>query len=326
VVFIEAKVVPYLASAMGNAADTMAASGFNSSINGQLALRHRLAYALHRWDGAGVLAEPADLHAAYRSTTGGLCDPASQPRSLAKAAVLDLVRRHGLHRLPLARYHLVAWTWDAGPFFAPAGGVSPDLLPLLLPGPADDRPGEGAADGWNGMSGRVGWVGFREMAGVCTGDAYRLAVATMLPRLVPTAAGPSLEEGEDLKTANFKKFSQETMRLVAEVEGLARGQFGEGCVERAEGSSSVTVAGRVQLKIIPIEPGGAERVLLGIRATLSPRDWCRHELTGPRLVGVGPRRKAFLLLTLGGATGQPLDDAVEVLQLVADRFPYREQT
>jgi hypothetical protein len=43
VVLVEAKVVPYLGSAMSNADDTMKANGFNSSINGQLALRHRLA-------------------------------------------------------------------------------------------------------------------------------------------------------------------------------------------------------------------------------------------------------------------------------------------
>lgn len=319
VVFVEAKVVPYLGSAMSNADDTMKASEFNSSINGQLTLRHRLAHALHGWGGNGALAEAPNLHAAYHLPAGGLDDPARQPRGLAKAAVLDLVRRHGLHRLPLDHYHLVAWTWDAGPFFSPAVGVSPDQLPLFLT--TDGR------ENWGVMSGRVGWVGFREMAGVCTGDSYRHAVATMLPALVPTAAPSSLEEGEDLKTVNFSEFAGETMQLVAEVEEVARAHFGRECVGRAAGSVSVKVGGRVQLKIIPVDPGGAEKVLLGIRSNLSPRDWCPHDLAGPqRLIGVGPRRKAFHLHALGGVTGEPLVDAAEIFQLVADRFPSTEQT
>ena len=101
VVFIDVKVVPYLGSAMSNTKDTMAARGFNSSINGQIALRHRLAHALHRWDGNGTLAEPQDLHAAYQRRNMGLGDPAGQPRGLAKPGALDLVRRHGLHGLRL---------------------------------------------------------------------------------------------------------------------------------------------------------------------------------------------------------------------------------
>src|SRR5947209_1782174 len=136
-----------------------------------------------------------------------------------------------------------------------------------------------------------------------------------------------VEEGEDLRTVNFTKFTAETMRLVTEVEELARAHFGQECVGRSEGSSSVTVADRVQLKISPVDPGGAEQVLLGIRATLSPRDWCPVDLgEQPRLVGVANRRKAFFMHALGGAAGEPVWDAATMFQLVADRFPSREQT
>jgi hypothetical protein len=48
IVIVEAKVVPYLESAMSNT-DSMSEQGYNSSINGQLTLRYRLAQALCGW-------------------------------------------------------------------------------------------------------------------------------------------------------------------------------------------------------------------------------------------------------------------------------------
>jgi hypothetical protein len=47
-VFIEAKAIPYNASAMSNK-NGMKQNGYNSSINGQLSLNYRLALALERY-------------------------------------------------------------------------------------------------------------------------------------------------------------------------------------------------------------------------------------------------------------------------------------
>jgi hypothetical protein len=285
VVFLEAKVVPYLESAMSNPS-TLAARGYNSSINGQLVLRHRLAQTLCGWRADNSLSEPIGLHAAYRrppGRQGGLGDPLPRPRRLLKPAVLGLIREHGLDGLPPDHYHLVAWTWDRGPFFAPDAAVPDDLMPVLLT--------PGGEDAWDETRGRIGWLGFEQVRdSVSPGEGYTRAVATMLPTLVPSVTTTTAETGEPLITENFARFSEATVRLAGEIEELARLSFGERSVERGSGSSSVTIAGQVRLKVIPSDPGGEEHVVLGIRATLSPQDWCPHRLAGPRL-------------TLGGTTG-----------------------
>lgn len=76
-VFLEAKVCPHCASAISNS-EGMTARGFNSSCNGQLALKYRFAKALGQWNGVQrTIEEPAAIYEAYRRTPsdGGLGDP-----------------------------------------------------------------------------------------------------------------------------------------------------------------------------------------------------------------------------------------------------------
>ncbi len=312
VVFFEAKLVMFLESAMKNAG-SMAALGYNSSINGQLVLRHRLIHALSIWCGTGRLVEPANLYEAYRRSPqdGGLGDPAQSPRHLDKTSVHKLLREHGVYGPGLERYHLVAWTWDREPFFGHNWTNSSYLMPRFLE--------PTGLDAWGGMKARVGWIGFCEIENDHSpGPAYKAAVATMLTKLTPPERDQQAEV-KSLRTDNFRKFGKATMGLVAELEALASDLFGRGSVERKKGSSSVKIAGQVRVKFIPWEPGDSEHVLLGLRATLAPKGWCEHDFKGPTLVG-GGNRKPFFLLRLPHETADALTVAGEILQLLQDRF------
>jgi hypothetical protein len=184
----------------------------------------------------------------------------------------------------------------------------------------------GGEDAWDETRGRIGWLGFEQVRdSVSPGEGYTRAVATMLPTLVPSVTTTTAETGEPLITENFARFSEATVRLAGEIEELARLSFGERSVERGSGSSSVTIAGQVRLKVIPSDPGGEEHVVLGIRATLSPQDWCPHRLAGPRLIGVGDRRRGFFLLEPVGGAEESLRVAAEVFELLAQRFPAGER-
>lgn len=78
--FIEAKVVSYEKSARANQTG-MEDPRYNSSINGQLSLRHRLATALASSTGSDNLTEP---QAVWEQAQRQLCDPLQKPRCLKK--------------------------------------------------------------------------------------------------------------------------------------------------------------------------------------------------------------------------------------------------
>jgi len=101
--FVEAKVIPYDKSAKENhtgPSPGMQQKGFNSSINGQLSLKYRLARALavYRKE-EGRLQEPDSLFEAAKGDlldpSGNRSNPKGAPRHLEKAANLKLlVERH----------------------------------------------------------------------------------------------------------------------------------------------------------------------------------------------------------------------------------------
>lgn len=161
-VFIEAKVVPYLGSALPNVGGMAQAKGFNSAINGQLSLRYRFAHGLATWtERSAQIVEPTRLYEAYRQPRGeGLEDTQPRPRHLLKAGVLDLLRKAGLAELPVEHAFLVALTWDHGPFFEDPEVLREDLLPLIL--------GLDGKSAWDQVRARMGWLGF---------EAIRKAVA-----------------------------------------------------------------------------------------------------------------------------------------------------
>src|SRR5688572_23558241 len=159
VVFLEAKIVPYLGSAMPNSSG--ARRGFNSAINGQIALKYRLAAALTGPPWSHALAESQDLHRAYSERL----DTSDQPRRLEKGAVLDQLKRLPHAAEDRQRFHFVAWTRDREPFWNQQA-VTTDLYPCLL----NDR----NECQWSNDRCRVGWLGFEQVGHVHPGSTYSL--------------------------------------------------------------------------------------------------------------------------------------------------------
>jgi hypothetical protein len=175
VVFVEGKVCGYAKSAMPNNPG-MAAEKFDSSINGQIALKYRFSQALQCWDGQRTrIVEPESLWLAYKRSPmdGGLDDPAERPRRVQKPAVLALLEKHSLFQLPADHFHFVALTSDDLPFWNEQV-LQGKPRPLFLDACASPR------DVWENIAPRVGWLGYKAIRDKLEpGEAFEEALATM---------------------------------------------------------------------------------------------------------------------------------------------------
>jgi hypothetical protein len=315
VVFVEAKAGPYLESAMPNDPG-MLVEGFNSSINGQLSLRYRCACALQQWNGeTSVLIEPRALLHLYRrpSRAWGLHDRAKKPRRLEQATVLRILRENEVHNLPADRYHFVAWTWDTTPFWDQPEVEAADMVPRFLAEPAGEM-WEEEGDIWNRMTHRVGCILDQDIEeNVRPVDAYRRARETMIRAAWPPAE-TATAAFDPIRPINRDRFQEPTRHLLAELEAAARARFGQETVAPLRGSSSVTRAGRVIVKLLPRNPGPGEYVLLGLSAYLHPQEWLTIALEGPFLIGGQP----FLVHQLPSPAHE--QEAVAVAQTIFEQL------
>ncbi|MBL8796762.1 MAG: hypothetical protein JNM56_22875 [Planctomycetia bacterium] len=267
VVFLEAKVVPYLGSALKNSGGMVA--GFNSSINGQLSLKYRFSLALEAWDGQRAsVAEPAESWQWYRRPASGpgLADPARQPRRLAKAEILEgILTRLDLFDLPSEHAHFVALTWDSAPFWSQVTG---ELLPLFLT--------TSGANGWATMQSRTGWVGFEALERVLSpGEEYRKVRKTMIATLTPPVSvlHALASNLPTLPLRQLGEFQQATRESLAVITQAARDRFGPDAVKVHAGSVSIVPGKKVLVKLVPQGSGADEYLLLGVSASLEPHQW-----------------------------------------------------
>jgi hypothetical protein len=315
-VFLEAKVVPYMVSAMP-LNDGMR-RGFNSSINGQLTLKFRFTQALGAW--AGVprrLAEPESVYRSYRASPGhgGLSDPVRLPRHLEKLEVLQILQRNKLVGLSLDRFHFVALTRDRQPFFADAGFAQSDFRPLLL---------EGGDEVWEKRCGNVGWIGFdtiTEHQGLerCFGSDYTAAVATMIAREETAATAAGVTRSVSL-CRDLNRFRAPIKSQLEQIVALAVDRFGKTRVERTKGGSvSIILRSKVLVKLVPQSSEGDQHLLLGISTDLKTQRWGGLDFTCVRLIGMGRNRKPFHVHRLPtGTEGVQIADAVfgEIAELL----------
>ncbi len=124
---MEAKVGPFIFSARSNATG-MREPGFNSAINGQLALKYRFAKALERGEPATARASMPELRNLLRcwgNTSVNSRDPRSLPRRLFKPEIVANTLIHdALLGHPEGQCCYVALTWDTTDraFFRVQGG------------------------------------------------------------------------------------------------------------------------------------------------------------------------------------------------------------
>ena len=273
-VFIEAKVVPYTASAILNNQGMI--RGFNSACNGQLALKYRFARALESWDGEQEqIIEPQGIYEAYQRhpSEGGLADPVFQPRRLQKRQIIaGVLRPLGLAGISLDRFSFVAMTWDREPFFS-AG----DLLPRFL-----DKDGN---DIFDTIKPQVGWIGYQELARV-SGliEAIRPALALMVGSIEPTEMDVTTAKWPSLATQAINKMPANLQHMVAQLEQNAKNICGNEWIIRYTGSISVRSASRVEAKIIPLHREGKSSVLLGVRPEWPLQDWSGLKPSGYKVI------------------------------------------
>ena len=308
-VLIEAKVVPYLGSAMSNdVRREMAARGYNSSINGQLALRYRLTHALAQPRGRPQLVEPATLHAQYRDQLG---DPTIHPRRLNDPCVCGIF--DPIRELPPEHYHLVAWTWDREPFFGGDTPVSQEFVPCFL---ARD-----GTDAWDTIRSRVGWLGFGGVEqSVHPGHTYETARRTMLPTLAPSTTVVAVPPAPPLYAGRGQPFSAATLARVARLTNQAAELVGT-TRSAAGDANSLAFSCIVQGKVTPWWDGDEERVLIGIRSTLSPLDWRpgRADDLGLRKTGTGRGLGVFYFIRVPADPTEAELVAGEIFQQIAER-------
>jgi hypothetical protein len=147
--FIEAKAIPYHASAISNDKG-MKQKAFNSSINGQISLNYRLALALENYSGESVLTESVDIFEQYQEK---ISDYNNVPRKAGKPELLRRIINRFMIGLKLEKTFFVAITRDPPP--NPIKNCPQDLLPLLIDESGNNR--------WPDLSSQVGFLSLEVM-------------------------------------------------------------------------------------------------------------------------------------------------------------------
>lgn len=290
-VFVEAKVVPYAASAMPNEPG-MAAEGYNSSINGQLALKFRFAKSLAASaPGVACLSEPAVVHLGYQV---GLSDPKGRPRRLQKRAIIEqILFPHNLLGLPIDRFAFVALTWDDETFFH----QDDDRLPKFF-----DEPNH---DCYEAMASQIGWIGYRCLDDI---DGLQAAIEPALTLMVGALAPRQLPDGGDdwqpLAAQPIANMPPRLQQLTQQLGAICVNAFGAGCVRISNGSISVSPIGRVEAKIVPRQEAGQELIYAGVRPEWPLGNWTGLATLERRFGG-----QSFVFVRLGA--NQEATTAVE---------------
>jgi len=263
-VFLEAKIVSYIFSMRSNE-QGMKGDHFNSSINGQLALKYRFAKALENVSGKNgkpdVVEESVELFDQYRKI---LKDSNVAPRHLNKSVIInEVLSPLGLLNLTEKKCHYVALTWDSdNHVFFKDPEVNKKGLPLFL--------NEQGNDLFDSMCARVGWLGYRaleQVLGLRSDWEYVAAIRTMVKRSEPS------EKNYQTTKKRLDDYSQKIVELTKKLAWLFNDAKGCKVVEM-KGSYSVIFDNRTLAKVIPITAG----VFLGISEERNPQVWFSGEL------------------------------------------------
>lgn len=300
VVYFEAKVVTYAASAVSNDAG-MNEKKFNSAINGQLSLRYRMSLALSQWNGTTDLVEPTEIYNQYRRSNkeGGINERLKKPRHLRKKSVLTLLRNAGAHGIPLAHFYFLAVTSDHQLDFST--NMSTEIRPLFL-----NRDG---TDNWGQIAARVGWLGFSgidlTLLNELLAASYRQALGTMLgsaPRTSSSTPSPKPTRTAPMNTINSYNIednsSDATKNQLIAVQTAAQTLSSSWEIVKCNGSTSVMLSGKVIAKVVPQGFKTNEFLMLGVSTIYERSVWNGHTLNGPELFGRGNQQQPFYWMEL----------------------------
>ena len=300
VVYFEAKVVTYAASAVPNSKG-MKEKKFNSAINGQLSLRYRMSLALAQWNGTANLVEPTTIYNQYlrRSEDGGINEKLSKPRHLLKRSVLKLLRDAGVHGVPSEHFYFLSVTSDHQ--LDLSAMMSSDVLPLFL-----DHQGNNI---WNQIAPRVGWLGFASIdlspLNELLATSYRQALGTMVEPAPQLSISSPAQRNAGTATMNSinsynidDKSSAATKSQLTALEAAAIALTDAWKVTRGPGSTSVIYSGKTIAKFVPQGFQTSEFLMLGISTLFERSAWNGDTLIGPELFGRGDQQQPFYWLEL----------------------------
>lgn len=299
-VFVEAKVVAYVKSAMSNNRG-MAEAGFNSSINGQLSLRYRLARALavYRSGSRQGMVEPVAVAArAHHAVQDG-----SRCRHLLKEANLKHLVDRFWHQSQRAEDFLrsvfyLALTHDCcNPLSADP--TQRPWMPHYFEAADDEELRATEHTGW------IGWTTIEQQEIVSDCPEYAATRPLALVDIDVATAPPSLEgRTTSLRLENWSSFSptlrERAERICKAMKESAERKFDPAAVEEQSrhGSLTLTVEGRAVAKVIPRHLGGEEQILIGLAddqgVTVPPRFSAAAETI---------RGRRFRFLEAGGSAG-----------------------
>jgi hypothetical protein len=183
-VFVEAKAGTYQASMADNTQRMTV--GYNSTINGELSLKYRLATALENAKPHnGEIAEIVEPKPTFEQYLDRLGDTNKRPRHVRKPKTLKLLNALGLIGMPESRCLYVALTWDNTHhvFFNDSGVDANKNLPLFLSGSGRDL--------FDEMKPRIGWLGFAGVESALNlnrNPEFHGAIETMLRTMSPSSA------------------------------------------------------------------------------------------------------------------------------------------
>jgi len=324
-IFIEAKVIGYEDSAKSNKTGIDNNKQFNSSINGQLSLKYRMALALSQWnDSIKHLIEPNCILEAYKKpfsddgqNNNGLNDQRKKPRRLIKQGVLNLLRNAGLKALPLSQFRFVALTWDSKAYFENDDFHQSEYRPLFL-----DMDGN---ECWKSILGQVGWVGFSKLNEPQIvkhlGEDFTNACKTMLE-----GPEPARIEGEDFELIGNTPSSKDDHNKFEEIiKAIAKDNSeviynGEG--NKIPGVLTIKAKhrskGRIKVVLETARVGGREvlDVFLGVSASMGKRTWAGYPFDECRYI----QKKDFRYIFRTRKLPSDLKEAEEIIHSVIDDF------
>jgi hypothetical protein len=283
--FWEAKIEMYRESMMPAG---MEQRGFNSSINGQLALKYRFACALAKASPSnGCLERISEDEKIFNQYKLLMKDPNYQARSLVKKEIItDVLSPLGIIGLPLDRFYYVALTWDDARYVffndvivreTPKEGGS--YLPRFL-----DREGK---DVFHERKTNIGWIGYEQVEVALkleddkseTAAAYRAALKTMMGQSKPDGyeAPKGLERLASVQQSAAKSLAD---RFVGAKDCQV--------IKRAGSYSVVKTEGTEQKVVAKIMPSGST-IYVGFRADIDTERTCQlveKKINGVKFYGI----------------------------------------
>ena len=282
--FIEVKAIPYQASAMKNSKG-MSQKGFNSSINGQLSLNYRLAMALERYSGELLLEESPETFHQYQKA---LSDYNKGPRRACKPEFIKGIIGPHFKGLELDKCFFVVLSKDVGP--NPMEKESEDLLPLLLNGDGKNT--------WGELSRNFGFLSLKRLdEDVLNFDGFFRRACCL--HIGPWGKDPPLEDCVDrplVKTANWKKFREDSVLLVDDLAGCIGKHIGSwGKSIRNNGSYSFKVKGKTIGKLFLVDPE-TPRLAVAFSIVVPNVTGYAESLGAPQVCVIGPSKECFLIV------------------------------